>query len=259
MKKILCLLLALMLCAAVPAAMAEEDHLARIQSAGKLVMASEGCWAPWTYVDENGQLTGLDVEIARYIADYIGVELDAVECEWEGLIAGLNGRYDIVINGVEYTEERAASNYLSNPYVRIRTAVIVRSDNTAINSFEDLAGKTTANTISSTYAMLAEQYGATPSGVDDLNQTIMLVLQGRVDATLNAEVSFYEYMAANPDAPLRIAALTEQGSDVCAIMSKGADNDSLLSAVNEAIGAMLQDGTMTALCMKYFGSDFSAR
>ena len=61
-----------------------------------------------------------------------------------------------------------------------------RQDNDSIKALEDLNGKTTANTISSTYAELAEQYGATVTGVDDLNQTFELLLSGRIDATLNA-------------------------------------------------------------------------
>ena len=70
----------------------------------------------------------------------------------------------------------------------------MRGDYDEINSMEDLEGKTTANTISSTYATQAEAHGATVTGVDDLNQTIELLLSGRIDATLNAEVVFADYV-----------------------------------------------------------------
>ena len=70
------------------------------------------------------------------------------------------------------------------PYILTHTVLVVRDDNESIKSFEDLNGKVTANTISSTYAATAEGYGATVTGVDALADTIQLVLQGRVDATL---------------------------------------------------------------------------
>ena len=63
------------------------------------------------------------------------------------------------------------------------------SDNDTIHTLEDLKGKHTANTISSTYAQLAEQYGAEVTGVDDLNQTFELLLSGRIDATTRLSFS----------------------------------------------------------------------
>ena len=74
--------------------------------------------------------------------------------------------------------------------------MLVRGDYDEIHSMEDLDGKITANTILSTYATQAEAYGATVTGVDDLNQTIELLLSGRIDATLNAEVVFLDYQKA---------------------------------------------------------------
>ena len=177
------------------------DLLAQIQERGEIVIAMEGTWAPWTYHDEKDELVGFDVEVGQQIAQALGVEATFLEGEWDGLLAGLDaGRYDIMINGVDITEERADAYDFSDPYAYNRTAVIVSGDNTDITSMEDLEGKHTANTISSTYAEVAEQYGAEVTGVDDLNQTFELLLSGRIDATLNAEVTYYDYMEAHPDA-----------------------------------------------------------
>ncbi|MCM1045279.1 MAG: transporter substrate-binding domain-containing protein [Candidatus Gastranaerophilales bacterium] len=235
-----------------------EDQLARIQAAGEMTVAMEGTWAPWTYHDENDKLVGFDVEVAEKIAEKLGVQAVFVEGEWDGLLAGLEaGRYDIMVNGVEYTDERAEKYDFSVPYGYIRTAIIVNGDNTEINSFEDLDGKSTANTISSTYAQLAEQYGASTTGVDDLNQTIQLLLQGRIDATLNAEVTFYDYMNVHPEADLKIAALTEEASHVCIPMRKGEDSASLREAVDQAIEELREEGVLSEISVKYFGSDIT--
>ncbi len=234
------------------------DLLERIQQRGSIIVATEGTWAPWTFHDENDQLVGYDIGVARGIADYLGVNAEFIEGEWDGLFAGLNsGRYDIVANGVEVTEERAGTYDFSEPYAFIRTAIIVRDDDSSITSFEDLDGKTTANTLASTYASLAESYGATAVGVDDLAQTIELLLAGRVDATLNAEVTFYDYMAQHPDAPIKIAALTDTASEVAIPVRKGEDSAALLAAVNEAIGGMRESGELSELSLRYFGSDIS--
>ncbi len=236
----------------------ESDMLTRIQDEGKIVIATEGTWAPWTYHDENDKLVGFDIEVAEKIAEKLGVEAEFVEGEWDGILAGLEaGRYDIMANGVEITEERAQKYDFSEPYGYIRTAIIVRGDDDSIKTFDDLKGKTTANTISSTYAMLAESYGATALGVDDLNQTIELLLAGRIDATLNAEVTFYDYIKEHPEADLKIAALTDTASQVAIPMPKGENSETLKITINKAIEELRADGTLSEISIKYFGSDIA--
>lgn len=234
------------------------DLLAQIQEKGEITIATEGTWSPWTYHDEDDQLVGFDIEVAQAIADKLGVKANFIEGEWDGLLAGVtSGRYDIMANGVEIDEDRTETYDFSTPYAYIRTAIIVRGDNEDINSFEDLDGKTTANTLASTYAKLAESYGATATGVDDLNQTIELLLAGRVDATLNAEVTYYDYIAAHPDANLKIAALTEEASQVAIPMRKGEETATLREAIDKAIDELAADGTLSAISEKYFGSDIT--
>lgn len=236
----------------------EGDLLQRIKAKGEIVVAMEGTWAPWTYHDESDALVGYDVEVAQGIADYLGVKASFVEGEWDGLLAGLDaGRYDIMVNGVDVTEDRAKKYDFSTPYAYNRTAVVVGGDNNEIQSLEDLKGKNTANTISSTYAELAESYGANVTGVDDLNQTFELLLTGRIDATLNAEVTYYDYMKAHPDANVKIAALTEEATHVAVPMRKGEDSASLLEEVNKALEDMAQSGKLSELSEKYFGADIS--
>ena len=80
--------------------------LESIKEKGVLTIAMEGTWSPWTYHNEKDELVGFDVEVAEYIADYLGVKAKFVEGEWDGLFAGLDsGMYDIIVNGVDKTEE----------------------------------------------------------------------------------------------------------------------------------------------------------
>ena len=200
------------------ASSAAANKLETVQSNGKLVIALEGAWQPWSFHDENDTLVGYDVEV---------------------------------------TEERAKTYDFTTPYGYIHTALAVRKDNEDIKSFEDLAGKTTANSPASTYMELAESYGATVQGIDTLEETIQLLTAGRIDATLNADVSFYDYLNVHPDADFKLVAQTEEASHVAIPVLKS-DDTSFLDALNSAIEALRADGTLKELSEKYFGEDISS-
>ena len=260
MKKIMCILLSLCLLLAAAAFAEGTDMLARIQEKGELVVATEGAWRPWTYHDEDNNLVGYDVEVAQLIAEKLGVTANFQETPWEGILAGLENRFDIAANGVDVTPERAEAYDFSIPYGYNRTALVVRGDNEDINSFEDLAGKSTCNSIGSTYMELAESYGAEAVGVSTLDLTIENVLAGRADATLNAELSIYDYLSEHPDANIKIVARTEEANAVAIPVRKAEieDNVRFLEAMNAAIEELRASGELTRISEKYFGSDISS-
>ena len=244
--------------AASTAETSDENELEKVKAAGKLVIGVEGTYPPFTYHDDSGELTGLDIELGKALAEKLGVEAEFQEAAWDSLLIGIDsGRFDTVINSVSITDERAEKYDFSTPYAFNRTAVITKADDDSINTLEDLKGKKTANTISSTYAELAEQYGAAVTGVDDLNQTFELLLSGRIDATLNAEMTFYDYTKEHPDANVKIAVLTDDANQIAIPMRKGDETAALRTAIDAAIDELRADGTLKALSEKYFGRDIS--
>ena len=234
------------------------DLLETIRDRGEMTFATEGTWSPWTFHNEEDELTGFDIEVSRAVAAELGVEAAFAEGEWDGLLAGLDsGRFDTMANGVSVTPEREEQYDFTEPYAYNRIVVITMEDS-AIASLEDLDGMRTANTLGSSYATLAESYGAANTGVDDFNQTIELLEQGRIDATLNDEVVFYDYMNAHPDAPLKIAAENAEPTHVAFPLRKGEEAAALREAMNEAIDTLRADGTLASLSNEFFGIDITS-
>ena len=256
MKKLLSLIIILVLALNLTGAFA-EDLLDQIRSRGTLVIATEGNWSPWTYHDESGELVGLDVEIGKLIAEGLGVTADFQETDWDSILAGVDsGRFDIACNGVGYTEKRAEKYSFSSPYVYTHKVLVVASDNEDIKTIEDLKGRTTANSPSSTYAQLAEEQGATVTYVSTLGETIELLRFGRVDATINAQVSIEDYLKQHPDANIKIVQVLP-GDPVAYPVRKAAETDTLIAAIDEILENARQDGTLSAISLKYFGLDLT--
>ncbi|MBR5755538.1 MAG: transporter substrate-binding domain-containing protein [Erysipelotrichaceae bacterium] len=229
-----------------------QSLLEKIRMEGKIVIATEGTWAPYTYVDESGNLTGYDVEVARAVADRLGVEAEFVTGDFDGFLIGLdNGVYDAVFNDIDVTEERAAKYDFSDPYINSTVVLIVPEDNTTITSFADLEGKTTTNTITSSYAATAEECGATVLGANTFEETINLVLQGRADATLNSLGSFNDYMSVHPDEKLKV--VDSFVSYAAVPLRKG--EPELLEAINKALADLKADGYLSKLSYEFFGED----
>lgn len=238
----------------------KSDLLASIKEKGEIVVAMEGSWSPWTFHDASGNLVGYDVEVANLIAQKLGVKAKFVESEWDSLLAGLeSGRFDIIVNGVGVTFERKAKFSFSKPYAYNKTAIIVRADDDRIKSMVDLSKKKTANTISSTYASLAQGYNAEVIGVDDFNQTIELLLSNRVDATLNAEVAFFDYIKSKPNAKVKIAGYDQNVENVAIPMRKAEETKTLKEAIDQALEQLQLEGELSKLSNKYFGIDISKK
>jgi len=238
-----------------PGAEAAEDGLAKIREKGSLVIGTEGNWSPWTYHDENDQLTGFDVEIGRLLAEEMGVEADFQEAPWDSLLAGVDaGRFDIICNGVGYTVERAKSYSFTDPYCYSNKVLVVAADNEDIHTVDDLKGKKTANSASSTYAELAEQYGAELVPVDTLGETVDLLQQGRVDATLNSAVSIADYLTQHPDAKIKVVQ-TLAGDPVAYPVKLG--EQALVDELNRILAKLREDGRLAELSLKFFGVDIT--
>jgi cystine transport system substrate-binding protein len=235
------------------------NSLERIKIAGELVIGIEGTYPPYTYHDgATNKLIGYDVEVAEAIAAKLGVKPRFVESKWDSLIIGLDSAlWDTVINQVGVTEARKEKYDFSVPYTYTHGVVIVREDNDSIKSFEDLNGKSSAQTITSNWAQLGERYGAQIIGTDGFNESVQLVIDRRADATINDDVTFADYLKEHPESPTKVVATSTDVTESAAILVK--NQNELREAINKALAELSADGTLTSLSRKYLNLDVSKR
>src|SRR5689334_14200531 len=136
----------------------DGTSLQDIQDAGEIVVGTEGTYPPFTFHEGgSGDLTGYDVEVMRAVGEELGVEVVFEETQWDAIFAGLDaGRFDAIANQVSITPEREADYAFSDPYTVSPGVIVVAEDNDDISSFEDLDGKTTAQSLTSSFYELAE-------------------------------------------------------------------------------------------------------
>jgi hypothetical protein len=239
---------------------ASGSLIERINNKGTITVGTEGTYAPFTYHDKDGKLTGYDVEITRAVADKLGIKVEFKETRWDSMMAGLKaGRFDVVANQVGLTSpERQATFDKSEPYSWSGAVLVVRKDSN-IKSIDDIKGVKTAQSLTSNYGEKAKAAGAELVPVDGLAQSLTLIEQKRADATLNDELAVLDYLKNKPDAGVKIvwSAPADEKVGSGLIVNKG--NDEALAKFNTAMTELKADGTLKKLGEQFFGKDISVK
>jgi L-cystine transport system substrate-binding protein len=232
----------------------DKDLLAKVKDEGKLLIGTEGTYAPFTFHDESGNLTGFDVEISREVAKRLGVEPEFKETQWDAIFAGLDAkRFDMIANQVGIRPDRQEKYSFSDPYITSSAVLITHKDNEKVKTFEDIKGLNAAQSLTSNYGELAKKHGANLVSVEGFTQSVELLASKRVDVTINDRISFLDYTKQRPDAPIKVAATSEDASASGLMFRK--DSDSLVAEVNKALKEMIADGTYAKISEKWFGED----
>ncbi|MBE1877031.1 amino acid ABC transporter substrate-binding protein [Myceligenerans pegani] len=233
----------------------DDDGLGLVRG-GTLTVATEGTYRPFSYHDDSGELVGYDVEVAEAVAEKLGLETEFAETQWDAIFAGLDaGRFDTIANQVTITPEREEQYAFSAPYTVSRGAIVVTEDNDDISSFDDLEGKTTAQSLTSNWRDLAEESGAEIENVEGWAQSISLLRNGRVDATINDTLTYLDYVNENADSGLKIAAETDETSESAFVVTP--EREALAEEITGALEELRAEGTLAELSEKYFGDDVS--
>ena len=153
---------------AAPAANPQGSLIERINNKGTITVGTEGTYAPFSYHDKDGKLTGYDVEVTRAVADKLGIKVEFKETQWDSMMAGLKaGRFDVVANQVGLTSpERQATFDKSEPYSWSGAVLVVRKDDNKIKSPADIKGVKTAQSLTSNFGEKAKKLGEQFFGKD---------------------------------------------------------------------------------------------
>ncbi|WP_409304305.1 amino acid ABC transporter substrate-binding protein [Peribacillus sp. SCS-155] len=227
-----------------------------IKEKGEITIGTEGTYAPFTFHDKSGKLTGFDVEIAEEVFKRLDIKPKFVETKWDGMIAGLDAkRYDMVANEVAIRPERLEKYDMSDPYIVSKAVLIVHKDNKDIKNLDDLQGKKVAQSLDSNYRKIAEEHGATNTVVEGFNQSIDLITSKRVDATLNDSLSYLDLVKQRPELAIKKVYEEKDATSNAFLFRK--DNKELVDNVNKALADMKEDGTYLKISKKWFNTDVS--
>jgi len=152
----------------------------------KFVVGTDAAFPPMEFVDENKNIVGFDIDLMNAIATEMGFEIEYKNTAWDGIFAGLEGgSYDAILSAVTITDERKQKYDFSDPYINAGQAVVVRADETAIKSHEDLPGKTVGAQIGTTGAFAVEKIeGATLKEYDSIDLALLDLVNGNIDAVV---------------------------------------------------------------------------
>ncbi len=228
-------------------------------TADTISFAGSGGYPPFNFILENNEVDGFDVDVAKEIAKRMGKELKYVTTSWDGILEGLRaGRYDGILGSMGITDSRLEIVDFSTPYYYSGPQLIVRKDS-GINSIEDLdKSNTVALATGTTFEDDAKKHDITVKLYEDDNQTLMELINGRVDAVLTDRIVGLNAMSKMKGGDKLTLAGSVLRTEMMGVAFK--KNSPLTAEVNKILEEMRADGTLTEISNKWFpGQDITVQ
>lgn len=228
-----------------------------------------GTVKPYTYVGDDNELTGYDIEVLKEVFERLdGYELEIEIADFSAIFAGLNsGVYQIAVNNFSYSEERAESYLFSYPYDKISYVFYTREGEDTISSFEEAAGLTYEGSAGVSVTTAVENWNeANPDKAIDISYTeaetivaMTHVNDGTIDFGIMDYAMFYAY-TQEYDFDLVATEMDEASTKAIsendyAYYLFPFDEEELRDAINEVLIELQEDGTLTELALEFFGYD----
>lgn len=231
------------------------------------IVATEGAYAPFNYINEKNEPDGYDIAVAKAIDELIPeIKFEYLAVEWSSIFAGLEAeRYDLIVSQIAKNPEREEKYlFAETPYDWILGAIAYQAGRTDIKSMDDLAGKTVTVAVGSSNAHIIETWNEEHGNVinvtygdGDVTKALLDVQEGRVDATLVDPITArliveeqglgVEFVLRGDADPLPVYWLYPQNE-------KG---ETLQPLVEEALKTLLENGTLAELSKQYLGDDYT--
>lgn len=234
------LLLALLLCVA--PAFAEEDNT--------FTIATNAEFAPWEMVGEGGEYVGIDMDLARLIAEELGMELVIENVDFNSVVnMVVTGKADAAIAGLTITPEREEEVLFSIPYATAVQSVIVREGYEEIATLDDLVGKIVGVQMSTTGDLfVSEMEGVEVRQYSSGTNAAMDLAAGRVDAVM-IDSAPAASIVSNIEGLVIVDGIEMDEESYSIAFAK--DNTELCEQVNAILEKLIEDGTVEELYLKY--------
>lgn len=270
MKKVIAVILAAVMTLALAACGgskkdAASGRLAQIQEKGKLVMCTDAAWAPFEYIGANGEVTGVDIEIGKYIAEKLGVELEISNVAFDSIPTYLdNSEADIALACITVTDERKEQMDFSNPYTTVLQYMVVLADDNDTVTIDSLAGKAVGTHLGTTGDFLMSDEiesgvlagtGAENKQYKALPDAALAIKSGELTAIVCDSVLAENIVEANNGAfkcfPVTYDDATKnpETENIAAAMDKG--DEEFVNKINEILKPIIDDGTIDKWIIQY--------
>lgn len=225
----------------------------------EVTVAVENAYLPFNYISKDtGEAAGWDYEVWDEICRLLNCVPKYTEAQWDGMIQAVaDGQFDAAADGITITEDRAEIVDFSEGYINVEQRLLVRIDETRIESIDDIVndpdlklGTQTGTTNYETAAKYLPQDRI--SGFTEFGLAVQAVITGDTDACIIDETAGQGYVGENAD-QLKLVGPSLSSDQLGFIFPKGSD---LVEPVNLAMRAMFESGFMDEVNLKYFGPDF---
>jgi polar amino acid transport system substrate-binding protein len=247
MKKLLavCMVLAMLFTVTGALAAAPANRLDKIKADGKLIVATSPDYAPYEFVDKDGNMVGADLELAKFIAAELGVELEMQAMDFDTVLASITtGKVDLAIAGLTLTEERKEFMDFTDSYYSDGSQIILilKENAETLKTLADFKGKTVAAQNGSLQFKLATEQ-LTESKIEPITKipdAVLMLKTNKVDGIALADVVANQFIANDPDVVICATPFDHVPEGVVGAVVKG--ETELLAAVNAAIKKVLDEG-----------------
>lgn len=230
---------------------AAGDVLSDVQDRGKLQVCGVDGLLP--YSSSDSEVPGFEVEIARAMADHMGVDVEHVWVSWDALIPALNSaRCDAIINGMFITDARLEVIDFSEPYYASGETILVREDTAEVRNLDDIRGKSIGVLAGSVTVELLQDKGFDNLAIYPDQNTIFLELNNRrIEAAYLEAPSAAWILRNDPTLSIRIVEgyVPDERFNAGVGIRKGEER--LQEAFNEAIADLRSDGTIEDILAEY--------
>src|SRR6056297_3700721 len=232
---------------------ATAEELDTLMEEGVIRIAMSGAYPPFNFVNDENEVVGFDPAIGAEMASRMGLEVEIVTTAWDGIIGGLlANKYDAIVGSMSITEERDEVVDFAGPYYTTKRAVFTKPDS-GITSVSDLDDARIGVTLGETHEQWARERGYSIRTYKGLPELLLELQNGRVDAIVNDSIAAILAMNENGYEYYMLPDLETDVIGAGIAIREG--NPELQAAMQEALDAMMEDGTYLAIAEEWVGGD----